>query len=199
MNYLAHAFLSFRHEQILVGNMLGDYIKGTLALSQFPEGIKDGIMLHRKIDTFTDLHPAVKAAQNLFRADYGKYSGIFVDTVFDYYLANDPRFFIDEKSLFEYSQSSYAIIEKHLDFCPDNFKKMFGYMQSENWFYNYRTLKGMQKAFKGLTYRAKYLSDPDKAYEIFVAGYYELNQRYYDLIDDLYSYVKNELSLLHLQ
>ncbi len=198
MNYLAHAYLSFDDEQILVGNMLGDYIKGTLALAQFPENIKHGIILHRKIDFYTDAHPAVKAAQNLFRADYGKYSGIFVDTVFDHYLANDPRFFVNEKSLFDFSQTAYTTIEKHLNHCPNGFKNLFGYMKGDNWFYNYRTLKVMLKAFKGLTYRAKYISDPHKAYEIFVAGYYELNQRYFDLIDDLYNYVKKELNDLKI-
>ena len=194
MNYLAHAYLSLGDHHLLVGNMVGDYVKGKLALEQYPEGIKQGILLHRNIDTFTDRHPAVKAAQNLFRADYGLYSGIFIDTVFDHYLANDPRFFPDEQSLYDFSQNTYRTIEQHLDYCPEKFQHMFQYMKNDNWFYNYRTLKGMLKAFRGLTYRAKYISDPQKAYEIFITGYYELNQRYFDLIDDLHSYVKKELN-----
>jgi len=28
MNYLAHAYLSFDHEEILVGNLISDFVKG---------------------------------------------------------------------------------------------------------------------------------------------------------------------------
>ena len=55
MNYLAHAFLSFRNPQILVGNMISDFVKGKKK-EDYPDLIKKGIMLLRAIDNFTDLH-----------------------------------------------------------------------------------------------------------------------------------------------
>ena len=76
---------------------------------------------------------------------------------------------------------------------------MLPYMVSDNWLYNYRTLRGMQRSFKGLVHRAKYLDDSDKAYEILVGHYYVLNQCYFDFIDDAVEYVKNELNQLYPQ
>jgi acyl carrier protein phosphodiesterase len=32
MNYLAHAFLSFKNEDVLTGNMISDYVKGQKAI-----------------------------------------------------------------------------------------------------------------------------------------------------------------------
>ena len=58
MNFLAHAYLSFGQEEILVGNLVADFIKGK-ELRQFSEDIQIGILLHREIDSFTDTHPLV--------------------------------------------------------------------------------------------------------------------------------------------
>ena len=80
MNYLGHAFLSFGDGDILTGNMIGDHVKGKIALEQYPDGIKKGIMLHRKIDEYTDLHPATQRAKLPFREVYGLYAGAIMDT-----------------------------------------------------------------------------------------------------------------------
>ena len=194
MNYLGHALLSFGRPQILAGNMIGDYVKGSLILDSFPEEIKRGIQLHRKIDEFADNHPATLRAKNLFRPYYRLYSGAFVDSMYDHYLANDPHYFPDEKSLFDFAQQTYNDLETYKQYLPEKFLSMLPYMVSNNWLYNYRTLKGMERSFKGLVHRAKYLESSDKAYEILVSHYYELNQYYYDFIDDITQFVKNELN-----
>jgi acyl carrier protein phosphodiesterase len=64
MNYLAHAYLSFGHAQILLGNMIGDFVKGTEAqMDIYPKAVKQGLILHRKIDSFTDQHAAIREAK----------------------------------------------------------------------------------------------------------------------------------------
>ena len=65
MNFLAHAYLSFNHPDILVGNMISDFVKGSARFS-YPEGVQKGIRIHRDIDRFTDFHPAVKEAKKHF-------------------------------------------------------------------------------------------------------------------------------------
>jgi acyl carrier protein phosphodiesterase len=65
-------------------------------------------------------------------------------------------------------------------------------MREQNWLYGYRTLKGMERALNGLARRASYMPPPELAYEIFVTNFYSLNQCYYELIDDLTTFVKNE-------
>jgi acyl carrier protein phosphodiesterase len=74
MNFLAHAYLSFGNEPILVGNMISDFVKGKKKFD-FPLDIQKGITLHRMIDTYTDSHPSTKAAMRLFRPAAGAYAG----------------------------------------------------------------------------------------------------------------------------
>ena len=62
MNFLAHAYLSFDYTDILLGNMISDYVKGKKKF-EYPPEIQSGIMLHRMIDEFTDNHPATKIAK----------------------------------------------------------------------------------------------------------------------------------------
>ena len=193
MNYLGHAFLSFGDADILTGNTIGDHVKGKLALDNYPEGIRKGIELHRKIDQFTDEHPATQRAKILFKEKYGLYSGAIMDSLFDHDLANDPKHFRSEKELFDFSQHVYAKLEINAQYFPEKFALYFPYMKEHNWLYNYRTMPGMERSLGGLARRAKYMPPPDEAYKIFVCYYYHLNQCYYELIDDLVTFVKIEL------
>ncbi len=80
MNYLAHAYLSFNEPEILVGNMISDFVKGKKQFD-FAETIHKGIVLHRSIDAFTDEHEITKQAKEIFKPAVGLYAGAFVDVV----------------------------------------------------------------------------------------------------------------------
>jgi len=195
LNYLGHALLSFDQPDILAGNMIGDYVKGLAVLDTFPEGVRKGILLHRKIDMYADSHPAGLRARNLFRPDYRLYSGAFVDMLYDHFLANDPHYFSDHDTLKTFTTSVYNTLDGYMEILPARFLKMLEYMRAEDWLYSYRTMKGMELSFKRLVHRARYLESSERAYHIFVAHYYELNQWYFELMDDIVKFVKNELSI----
>ena len=89
MNYLAHAYLSFEITDIMVGNMISDFVKGKQKLN-YPFAIQQGITLHRAIDSFTDSHAVTRQAKSFFKESYGLYAGPLVDVAYDYFLANDP-------------------------------------------------------------------------------------------------------------
>jgi acyl carrier protein phosphodiesterase len=194
MNYLGHAYLSFGNTHLLTGNMIGDFVKGKLALEQFPEGIGKGILLHRKIDSFADTHPANQRAKIWFRQDYGLYSGAIIDTVYDHFLANDPKHFASEKKLLEFSLDTYAKLETTQSYFPPMFAQMFPHMREHNWLWGYHTLIGVQRSLGGLSRRAQHMPPPDKAYSTFISHFYELNQCYYEFMDDVVKFVKLELS-----
>ena len=88
MNYLAHAYLSFGDPDILAGNMISDFVKGKKKFD-YPERIQMGITLHRKIDEYTDTHPATRQAKQFLKTSAGLYAGSFVDIIYDHFLAND--------------------------------------------------------------------------------------------------------------
>lgn len=194
MNYLGHAFLSFGNTDILTGNMIGDHVKGRIALEHFPDGIRKGIELHRKIDDHTDHHPATQRSKLLFREDYGLYAGAIMDTLYDHFLANDPKHFKNEQALKEFTEQTYQQLETNAAYFPETFTNYFQHMRMHNWLYGYRTMQGILRALKGVNHRATHMPPADKAYEIFVVHYYQLAQSYYELIDDVINFVKIELN-----
>lgn len=195
MNYLAHARLSFLQPEIIVGNMISDFVKGKKRFD-FSEAIQQGIMLHRKIDTFTDEHVATKEAKQFFKADVGLYAGAFVDVAYDHFLANDVNEFANEKNenmLMHFSQLVYGVLNNYTAVMPEKFAHMFLYMQKDNWLYHYKTLKGIQQSFAGLARRAKYLNDSKAVFKSFEANYEALQQCYTKFFPEVKKFAYDEL------
>jgi len=184
MNYLAHAFLSFDDEFLLTGNMIGDFVKGKTKFD-FPSSIQKGIELHRAIDEFTDFHPVTAKAKELFRKDYRLYSGPFVDIVFDHFLALDEEQFLNNKGLKNFTQTTYKQLAKNTSHFPAAFHKIFLFMESQNWLYNYSYKEGIRKSFGGLVRRASYLDESDIAFRIFNENYSQLSNYYAEFFPQL--------------
>ncbi|MFC4263217.1 ACP phosphodiesterase [Ferruginibacter yonginensis] len=195
MNYLAHAFLSFEHPSILVGNMISDYVKGSAQYS-YPIPILAGIKLHRAIDAFTDTHAATQQIKALYKPTYRLYAGAFADVVYDYFLANDVTQFNTEHDLFMFTQQTYTSLEKNTAHFPERFSKMFPYMQQQNWLYHYRFDDGMQKSFGGLARRAAYINETDTAFEIFLQNKATIQQCYDAFFNEIKTFAFHQMHLL---
>src|SRR5688572_17682564 len=128
MNFLAHAYLSFEDKEILVGNMISDFVKGK-AQYDFIPGIRKGIVLHRLIDDYTDTHVATKQAKEIFRPHYRLFSAAIIDILYDHYLANDSHHFAKDY-LEEFSQNVYQTLAEYTAHLPSRFLLTFTYMQS---------------------------------------------------------------------
>lgn len=172
MNYLAHAYLSFMHEEVLVGNMISDFVKGKKKFD-YPVNIQKGITLHRAIDTFTDAHEATKEAKAFFKPAVGAYSGAFVDVVYDHFLAINTETW-QEISLKDFAQAVYQLLEKHYQLLPGKFQLMFPYMKTYDWLYNYQFNTGIERSFEGVARRAVYLNNAAGAFESFEKNYDQL-------------------------
>lgn len=194
MNYLAHAYLSFNEPELLVGNMISDFVKGKKKFDYAP-GIQKGIALHRAIDTFTDDHTAVKEAKEVFRPHYRLYAGAFVDVVFDHFLATDASHFNND-SLFSFSQETYQTLDRFTGAFPDRFARMYPYMKSQNWLYNYQHVWGIEKSLGGVVRRSAYLTESDTAFRLFEQEYERLKQCYTVFFPLLYDFAKQELKKL---
>lgn len=196
MNFLAHAYLSFGHPEILVGNMMSDFVKGK-SRYDYSVGIQGGIELHRRIDTFTDMHDATKAGKEAFRKDYRLYSGALVDVVYDHFLANDDEAFGDN-SLYTFTQDVYKILEEYSTVLPPKFLAMLPYMKQDNWLLNYGKRWGIERSMAGLVRRSLYMPDHKAAFNTFNEQYLYL-QNCYDLFQkDVKDFAKKEFAQLVL-
>ena len=194
MNYLAHAYLSFNDPEILVGNMVSDFVKGKARFS-FSGKVLHGIMLHRHIDAYTDSHEATRAAKEFFRADYRLYSGPLTDVLYDHFLATDPTLF-DEASLKVFAFDTYRTLERYTSILPPRFIQVFYYMRTHDWLYNYRTKEGIRRSLEGLITRAAYISDTATAYNLFIEHYVELKACYDAFFRDVKQFAKQKLETL---
>ncbi len=116
MNYLAHfhlASIARRGDEdsgLIVGALLGDYIKGPLK-NEWPSEWERGIALHRRIDALTDSHDEVNALLGGLPAQYRRYGGIMFDVCFDYCLVQHWENFHPEP-LPDFAQQIYATLER---------------------------------------------------------------------------------------
>ena len=194
MNYLAHAYLSFNHPEVLAGNMISDFIKGKQQFN-FPDEVRKGIRLHRLIDSFTDSHPVNREAKAVFRADYGLYSGAFHDIVYDHFLATDAGIFPADE-LGHFAQSTYSKLDTQIGILPDNFLRIFPYMKNQNWLLNYRYRQGIENSFRGLVHRASYLHDYETINVLFDKNYTTLQAGYRQFFPELKAYAEEQFSML---
>jgi acyl carrier protein phosphodiesterase len=194
MNYLAHAYLSFDKPGILVGNMISDFVKGKKQYD-YPVTIQQGIRLHRAIDNYTDQHDATREAKVFFKASVGLYAGAFVDVVYDHFLATDEDQFSEEGWRI-FSQNVYRDLAANADFFPEKFARMFPYMRSQDWLFNYRFDWGMENSFNGLARRAQYLTTASHAFISFREHYGELKELYKVFFPDVKNYALTELNTL---
>lgn len=194
MNYLAHAFLSFGMPDILAGNMMADFVKGR-KIWDLPEGVQQGIKLHRAIDDFTDHHPVNKQAIELMQGACGRYSGVFTDVIYDHFLALDAHYF-SQNSLHTFAGKIYHTLEEYRPVFPDRFQQIFFYMEKYDWLSGYGENKNIERSFKGIYHRAKYLQESDEAFISFEENYTKLHQCYTSFIPDVYAFASQYLNRL---
>ncbi len=195
MNFLAHAYLSFEKPEILVGNMISDFVKGRARFS-FNGKIQSGIELHRRIDGFTDAHPATKKAKEIFRPVYRLYSGAIMDVLYDHFLANDLQIFSNGIALKRFTENTYASLEEQTHHLPANFLVVFTYMKSQDWLFHYREKEGIRNSLSGLVRRAAYISDSRPAYNLFNEHFVHLEDCYKEFFPDVKRFAKEQLEAL---
>ena len=78
MNYIAHIHIAEHTDTSMVGNFLGDFVKGS-ELQYLPAELETGIRLHRSVDVFTDQHPAIIKLKSAFPPSIRRMAGITID------------------------------------------------------------------------------------------------------------------------
>lgn len=177
MNFLAHAYLSGKDDKILLGNFIGDFIKGRQALRVFDAETIRGVDLHRAIDEFTDDHPVVHDSKNRLRAKYRHYSGVIVDVFYDHFLATHWSSF-HHKSLQEFAANTYKTVGSFSDVLPPEFKQMLPYMIQGNWLVSYGEISAIHRTLSGMASRTPYKSKMESASEDLRAHYREFNDEF---------------------
>ena len=190
MNFLAHAHLSFFDDSILVGNMIADAVKGK-NFYLFNDAIQQGILLHRKIDAFTDANNIVRDCKKMIYDTVGRYSGVVVDIYFDHFLALKWEAFSDIE-LDSFTTWVYRVLGQHWKDLPAKSRRILPYMVAQNWLHAYANPNELKKVFRGMDRRTGNRSGMRYAIEPLVENYDELESGFMDFYPDLYEYAVTE-------
>ncbi|AUD06394.1 acyl carrier protein phosphodiesterase [Spirosoma pollinicola] len=184
MNILAHGYLSGprlvgprsvgprlvgsrlenHYTGLLIGNFIGDFIKGDPANPRHNLLADEimGVRVHRAIDSFTDAHPDVAAVRELLHPRCHKYAGAAVDIFFDHFLAANFMQLTGE-SLTEFVQNFYRTLQENQNRLPPGAARMTDYMIRQDWLTNYQFTEGVDRSLKGVARRTAFPSGLDTA------------------------------------
>lgn len=161
MNFLAHLYLSGENEEIIIGNFIADHVKGKTIL-KYNNGIKQGIYLHREIDSFTDSHPVFLKSKNRLTLNYRKYAGVITDMFYDHFLSANWADYSHE-SLDSFTSRMYKTVMKKYFILPPKTKRILPFMAKDNWLKAYGTFEGLEKALNGMARRTPFESGMENA------------------------------------
>lgn len=190
MNFLAHIYLSGNDDLLKVGNFMADSIKGK-AYKKYPNKIQQGIILHRKIDSFTDAHPTVYTSAHRLFPKYGHYSSVIIDVLYDHFLAKNWQVY-HKQALENYIQDFYALLDKHFDVLPKNVQKFYPIMVSQNWLLSYQSLEGLEQILWQMNGRVKTAVHLDQSVREIKRDYKLFEAEFTSFFDEMMQFAEQE-------
>jgi acyl carrier protein phosphodiesterase len=148
MNFLAHVFLAGPLAADRVGGIIGDFVKGPL--DPLPPGLSPqlaaGVMLHRRIDSHAETHPAFRRSRARVSTARRRVSGIMVDLFYDHFLARHWTHFSTwlqdaPPALSTFTADTYRLIAHYPEPLPPAFAPVFERMAAHDWMSGYRDLE----------------------------------------------------------
>lgn len=194
MNFLAHIYLSGENEPLKIGNFMADSIRGNSYLD-YPEDLKNGILLHRYIDTFTDAHPIYRKSKHRLHEKYGHYSGVIMDIVYDHFLAKNWNKYSSIK-LEDYAASFYKLMEDNFTILTEKTQKIIPIMKEQNWLVKYASLEGLEMILFQMDYRTKHRVDMQEAIVEVRAFYTQFEEEFTLFFEELENHCKEKLAQL---
>ncbi|GAB4377473.1 MAG: ACP phosphodiesterase [Calditrichia bacterium] len=188
MNFLAHLFLADKTPHSILGNMLADFVDGNFR-ETYPTEICRGIILHRKIDAFTDKHDIFLRSMSRLNNDYRRLKGIMVDMFYDHFLAKNWSDFSDDP-LEDFCDYVYSIFLENQSLAPERLRKIIPRMVTENWLFSYRKVEGIQWALEGLSRRLSRKNNLGASIQELKLNYQDLQHDFYEFFPLLIEYVE---------
>ena len=176
MNYLAHLYLSGTDPHVQIGNFIGDYVKGN-RYDKYSPGIRTGILLHRRIDEFTDRHPMVKMSNLKLYSHYGRYSGIITDMFYDHLLATGWNDYC-KTDLTHFVNDVHRLLIYNYFKLPARVKGFLPFLIKNRGLENYKHISGLKRALTIMSNRSSLPSKTETAIKILEENYDEFRKEF---------------------
>ncbi len=190
MNLLAHALLAAPEADLMLGSLIGDFVRGRIDPELKPE-VRAGIALHRAIDAYTDAHAEIAAARALFAPPFRRYAGILIDVWFDHLLARQWSRF-GEGELADFSDRVRALLDANDDVVPERMRRFVEYLHAHDLPAAYRHTAVIGDVLRGMSQRLTRNNPLDEALPVLVARHGALQQRFEAFFPELRNFAAVE-------
>lgn len=191
MNYLAHLLLSGNNLDIRFGNFIADALKGK-QYEVYPKKIKEGVILHRAIDHFTDNHPIFKRHCKILYPKHSHYARVIMDVIYDYFLAKNWNKF-HSQPLNEYTIKFYDDLASRENLIPPKMLRLTELMKSQNWLIQYSSTEGVTNILSQMSKRTRFPSQFDQAIETILPNQTIIENEFFEFFDELSLFCENHL------
>ena len=189
MNYLAHMRLAGDDPECLIGNFLGDFVKGRLPGDCYSPGIRRGIVMHRRIDAWTDSHEITRKCARLISPGRRRWSRVIIDIFYDHLLAVNWERYSDE-SLRDFLDRAYRIILGASDIFPESAAARITAIIEGGWIEKYRSVSGLGLVFEGMSRRVRRENPLSGSERELVAHYGEMNEHFNRFFPEVLEYAR---------
>lgn len=177
MNYLAHCYLSCSDEDLMLGNVITDFMRKKEE-KNYSGRVLEGIQLHRKIDAYTDKHKASLSLRALLRPRHGKYASVVVDLIWDHMLCQHWSDYSGTE-LSAFVVPIYEILLKRKSELPASLITKIDAMVTSDFLLSYSSYEKMRSSLQWMDRRVNFPSD-------FEGAILDV-QEHYDYIEELFS------------
>lgn len=152
MNFLAHLVLSPGGEKIMAGNFFADRVRGS-SWKSLEADYAQGVLLHRRIDHFTDQHPLIREAKQLIDARFGLFRGVLLDVFWDHFLALDFARHTDGFVLPEFAEHAHQTLAAHAPVFHPDATRIIEAMIRGKWLVGYAEIDGVDRVLRQMSQR----------------------------------------------
>ena len=190
MNYLSHIYLSGESEEIILGNFIGDYVKGQQILN-YPTEVAKGIFLHRQIDSFTDSHAVIIECIVKLRPAFGKYAGIVIDIFLDHFLAVNWSYYSHEK-LSSFTKRFHAVLLANFFQLPAQVKLFVPFLIQHKRLQSYASLEGVEKTLRIMAKHTSLPAETEFAIKILEEEYQFFNDAFNRFFPEIIRFIEGK-------
>ena len=185
MNYLAHLVIGGPDSNLMIGNFMGDAVKGA-AYRHLPSDIAAGVLLHRWIDSEADAHPASMASRAELRPVLGRMSGVGLDLLHDYFLARNFQEILPAWSLNRFVDYVQLTLNKGRFAMPERSQLFLDAMIKNHWLRGYGSRRVMHEVCVSMDSRVTWESNLSALFDaVDAVGESCFEARFFELMNDL--------------
>ena len=164
-------------------------MKGRLSEDCYSPGIRRGIVMHRRIDAWTDSHEITRKCARLISPERRRWSRVIIDIFYDHLLAVNWERYSDE-SLRDFLDRAYGIILGAADIFPERAAARITTIIEGGWIEKYRSVSGLGLVFEGMSRRVRRENPLSGSERELLAHYGEMNEHFNRFFPEVLEYAR---------